>query len=128
MGYYSVFIASSSSLNANSTFHNVYVDKNVTVTTTEKFYTGITVVIPANSYFSITVAGLYASAPCRWLGISAHSASDVNTCFRESESTFHNTALSLSSYADKETTLYIYGQWQWAGTNQVLITGYYVTQ
>lgn len=117
-----------SALNANSAFHRVYLDKGVNVSTTEKFYTGASIVIPANSYFSITVAGLYVHAPCKWLGINTHSASDINTCYRSSEGTFQCVTVGYSDYASEETTIYIYGQWGWEGQNQILITGYYVTQ
>nr|DAF15636.1 MAG TPA: hypothetical protein [Caudoviricetes sp.] len=117
-----------SSLNAKSAFHMVRLDKGVNVSTTEKFYTGIAVVIPANSYFSITVAGLYVHAPCKWLGISTHSENDISTCYRSSDSTFQCATVNYSDYASQEITIYIYGQWQWAGQNEMLITGYYVTQ
>lgn len=115
-------------VNAKSTFHSIQYQKSVDVSTTEKFYTGASIVIPANSYFSVTVVGLYANAPCRWIGISTSSAGDVTTCYRASEHTFQHASVSFSSYADKETTLYIYGQWEWAGVNEIWITGYYVTQ
>ena len=117
-----------SSLNAKSAFHMVRLDKGVNVSTTEKFYTGIAVVIPPNSYFSITVVGLYVHAPCKWLGISTHSENDINTCYRSSESTFQCATLSYSDYAIEEMTMYIYGQWEFEGQNQVYVTGYYVTQ
>ena len=117
-----------SSVNAKSAFHMVRLDKGVNVSTTEKFYTGIAVVIPPNSYFSITVVGLYVHAPCKWLGISTHSENDINTCYRSSESTFQCATLSYSDYAIEEMTMYIYGQWEFEGQNQVYVTGYYVTQ
>ena len=117
-----------SSLNAKSAFHSIQIEEGVNVSTTEKFYTGVTIVIPAKSYFSITVVGLYVHAPCHWIGISTSSASDINTCYRDSENSYYNTTLSFSTYADGETTLYIYGQWEWIGANEVMITGYYVTQ
>lgn len=121
-------VAEVSSLNAKSTFHSIQYQKSVNVSTTEKFYTGATIVIPANSYFSITVVGLYANAPCKWIGISTSSASNVTTCYRVSESTFQHASVSFSAYTEKETPLYIYSQWEWAGTNEIWITGYYVTQ
>lgn len=117
-----------SSVNAKSTFHSIQYQKSVDASTTEKFYTGASIVIPANSYFSVTAVGLYANAPCRWIGISTSSAGDVTTCYRASEHTFQHASVSFSAYADKETTLYIYGQWEWAGVNEIWITGYYVTQ
>ena len=122
------FLPFFSSLNAKSTFHSIQYQKSVNVSTTEKFYTGATIVIPANSYFSITVVGLYANAPCKWIGISTSSASNVTTCYRVSESTFQHASVSFSAYTEKETPLYIYSQWEWAGTNEIWITGYYVTQ
>lgn len=115
-------------VNARSTFHNIQYQKSVNVSTTEKFYTGATIAIPANSYFSITAVGSYANAPCKWIGISTSSASNVTTCYRASESNFQHGSVNFSSYAEKETPLYIYGQWEWAGINEVWITGYYVTQ
>ena len=125
---FAFFCAELSALNAKSTFHSIQYQKSVNVSTTEKFYTGATIVIPANSYFSITVVGLYANAPCKWIGISTSSTSNITTCYRSSESNFQHGSVSFSSYAEKETPLYIYSQWGWAGVNEIWITGYYVTQ
>ena len=116
-----------SSLNAKSTFHRINVSGAVTPPSSDKFYTGIKVQIPANSYFSVTAFAAYENAPVTWIGLG-ESDTQIALCYRNANAGYNHASVSYSGFADKPLTLYVWAQWGNSSINSAAVTGYYVTQ
>lgn len=116
-----------SALNAKSTFHRINVSGAVTPPSSDKFYTGIKVQIPANSYFSVTAFAAYENAPVTWIGLG-ESDTQIALCYRNANAGYNHASVSYSGFADKPLTLYVWAQWGNSSINSAAVTGYYVTQ
>lgn len=115
-----------SALNASlPKFHAIYKQARTTATDTNKFYTGITLNIPAKSYFSITASAIYERmGSASWIGIG--STTDINTCYENANAGLNHASVSYSGYADSKITLYIFAQWSVASVNPIILEGFYV--
>lgn len=115
-----------SALNAKlPRFHAINKQVDVTVTDTNKFYTGVTLDIPAKSYFSITASAIYARmGGALWIGIGVNT--DVNTCYKNANTGMNHASVSYSGYAESKITLYIFAQWSKASVNPIMLEGFYV--
>ena len=114
-----------SALNAKlPKFHAISKQVDVTATNTDKFYTGVTLDIPAKSYFSITASALYArTGGALWIGIGV--TTDINTCYKNANTGMNHASVSYSGYAESKITLYIFAQWSKASVNPIIVEGFY---
>ena len=115
-----------SSLNAK-TFHKINAYKDITVTSTNKVYSGLSVTIPANSVFSITADALYFYTPAQWVGISSTQTS-VLDCYENANTGYNHASVTYSGYTDSyDLTVYIWAQWSEANStsNRVKVSGFY---
>lgn len=124
MGYYSVFIASSSSLNAKSTFHNVSVYKRTTFGDLQ--YSGLEVTIPANSYFSLLAKAIWGNSKPILVVLStkADSCNEIASGLIG----YNSATCSVSGKTTEDTPMYLWAQFSNAEINNVQIQGFYIQQ
>ena len=106
-------------------FHAINKQVDVTVTDTNKFYTGVTLDIPAKSYFSFTASAIYARmGGALWIGIGV--TTDINSCYANANVGLNHASVSYSGYTESKITLYIFAQWSKASVNPIILEGFYV--
>ena len=116
-------------LNSKTAIHLIDRSALITAATTEKFYTGFSIAIPANSYFSITAYGTFSNSPCKWIGLSLRNTGSLDSCYYNANAGYYHACVSLSAYTGNEAKIvYIWGQWDAPSDNNVLVSGFYITQ
>ena len=109
----------------NSRIHKI--DQNLFVSAqTSYFYTGLSVTIPANSYFVLTARCSWGSSRPVWVGIASDSESDTSQ-YAEGIGEKATASCTYSGFVEEETTFYIWAKWSATGDNAVLAKGFYIT-
>lgn len=94
---------------------------------TENFYTGVSINIPAKSFYSITAKAIFSNSPALWVGIG-DSSSEVARCYDNANTGLNHASCSASGYTgDTGITLYVWAKYTGAGKNNININGYYIT-
>ena len=107
----------------NGRFHQIKKQQEISGDVSFK-YTGISIVIPAKSFFSITARATWGNKRPSQVGI-ATSSSDKNSQIVEGTATTSVAACTYSDYTENEITLYIWGKWTEASLNLVDVCGFY---
>lgn len=103
------------------------IDQNLFVSAqTSYFYTGLSVTIPANSYFVLTARCSWGSSRPVWVGIASDSESDTSQ-YAEGIGEKATASCTYSGFVEEETTFYIWAKWSATGDNAVLAKGFYIT-
>ena len=90
-------------------------------------YTGLSVTIPANSYFSITARAQWGSAKPDWVGISTSDTAESQTV-AEGTAPYAAASCSLSGKTTEAKTYYMWAKYSNESENYAEITGFCVTQ
>lgn len=109
----------------NSRIHKIDQDLFVSAQTSY-FYTGLSVTIPANSYFVLTARCSWGSSRPVWVGIASDSESDTSQ-YAEGIGEKATVSCTYSGFVEEETTFYVWAKWSAAGDNAVLAKGFYVS-
>lgn len=111
-------------VNAKCTFHNIFSYKATTFKDIQ--YSGVTITIPANSYFSISARAFYNNSRPVMVAISTRSDTYVEIV---SGLVGYNMATcSLSGQTEGDMNMYVWAQFSEAASNGVQIQGFYITQ
>ena len=102
------------------------IDQRISVSAqTSYFYTGLSVTIPANSYFVLTARCAWGSSRPVWVGIASDSGIDTSQ-YAEGIGELATVSCTYSGVVDEETTFYIWGKWSATGNNEVVAKGFYI--
>lgn len=112
---------------AKANIHNVFKSKSATIGT-DITYTGLNIVIPKNSYYSLIFKHIYANAKPKCIRITNSSDIKNSGIWYATNSTYDTEMICISTgYTDKEITMYVHGSAEGANTNDFHIKGYYIT-
>lgn len=114
-----------SALNSRANWKIVSINKELLLESspTEKSDTGLSVDIPANSFFCITAYALYSNSQASWVGIGFDS---LASCLANSNTGVNHASCSRCGYTDTSQTFRIWGQWQSTALNQIQVSGFYI--
>lgn len=114
-----------SGLNSRANWKIVSINKELLLESspTEKSDTGLSVDIPANSFFCITAYALYSNSQASWVGIGFDS---LASCLANSNTGVNHASCSRCGYTDTSQTFRIWGQWQSTALNQIQVSGFYI--
>lgn len=113
-----------SSLNAKSTFHNVFTYKQTTFGDLQ--YSGVEVTIPANSYFSLSAKAVWGnSQPIR---VVLSTKADICNEIVSGLNGYQMATCSISGKTTEDTPMYLWAQFSGAAINIVQIQGFYIQQ
>ena len=106
---------------------NVHSLKGVTNITsaTAITYTGVSISIPANSFYSVSASAIYGANSPSQLVISGSSTSHLNSPYGSSESGVHKT-VTMSGYTESAITLYVWAKYNAVGSNRIDTDGFYI--
>lgn len=115
-----------SDLNSRIKFQDVSIGRSID-SQTENFYTGVSINIPAKSFYSITAKAIFSNNPALWVGIG-DSSSEVARCYDNANTGLNHASCSTSGYTgDAGVTLYVWAKYTGSGKNNINIKGYYIT-
>lgn len=94
---------------------------------TSAFYTGVSITIPANSFYVVTGTAFWSEVSPTWVGIASSDASP-NTQLAEGTRTQSVAACTLAGFTEGELTLYLWAQYSSESSNRVYFDGFYISK
>ena len=107
-------------------FHEIDLGLYFTSKTTES-YTGLSVTIPANAYYSITARTLWSNGKPDWVGISVSDTVNRQTV-AEGTAPYAAATCTISGKTKEEKTFYVWAKYSNEAENKAEIRGFYITE
>ena len=110
----------------SSHFHEVAEGMNFTSSTSAS-YTGLSITIPAKSFYSLCAYVSWGSCQPSEIYVSMSQETHTGAPNASGVVAYNTAQTSWSGYRSTETTFYIWAKYSSAGTNYVGLNGFYVT-
>ena len=110
--------------NVNNSFHAIDINEDIT-SSTDLAYTGVSVSIPANSYFNITARAVQNNS--QPVLVSINNANQVGYQVATGAKVGYLACASFSGYTNTAQTFYIFAQYLSSNSNPIRVNGFYVT-
>ena len=110
----------------NSSFHVISKSGKFAGQTTA-FYTGVSITIPAKSFYVLSGSANWSSTAPQWVGIASNDT--INTSqYAEGQRSESIATCTIAGYVEKETTFYLWAKYPNTTENEGYFAGFYVTQ
>lgn len=94
---------------------------------TTAFYTGVSITIPAKSFYVLSGSANWSSTAPQWVGIASNDT--INTSqYAEGQRSESIATCTIAGYVEKETTFYLWAKYPNTTENEGYFAGFYVTQ
>ena len=93
--------------------------------TTTKSYTGVSITIPAGSFYSISVNAVYNNSNTVWVGICLDNI-QASSAIADGGTAYVCANACTSGYVATDTTFYIWAQYLYATQNTIAVRGFYI--
>ena len=110
----------------NSSFHVISKSGKFAGQTTA-FYTGVSITIPAKSFYVLSGSANWSNTAPQWVGIASNDT--INTSqYAEGQRSGSIATCTIAGYVEKETTFYLWAKYPNTTENEGYFAGFYVTQ
>lgn len=110
----------------NSSFHMISKSGRFVGQTTA-FYTGVSVTIPAKSFYVLSGSANWSNTAPQWVGIA--SSDTINTSqYAEGQRSESIATCTIAGYVENETNFYLWAKYPNTTENEGNFAGFYVTQ